>query len=168
MLYFKVLSLDYWQRYRTEGYGYLVLPATPGKHIVTCHTWRPLQSGTLSGLRRFFIGGSPELEDHSYVRVPGTFKGGRLSRFGFCSETTGSVVFNLHCIQHARAFVDARDVRKKRQGVLDQLGGFSQQGAVYNIMEAFQRARRRMQEARENLPRDVINTGAQLQAESVS
>jgi len=32
VLYFKVLSLDFWQRYRTEGYGYLVFPATPGEH----------------------------------------------------------------------------------------------------------------------------------------
>uniref|UniRef100_A0A8C5CCP3 MKS transition zone complex subunit 1 n=1 Tax=Gadus morhua TaxID=8049 RepID=A0A8C5CCP3_GADMO len=134
------------------------------EHVVTCHTWRPLQTGTVSGLRRFFIGGSPELEDHSYVRVPGTFKGDRLSRFGFCTETTGSLVFNLHCLQHARAFVDARDLRKKRQSVVDQLGGFSQQGAVYNIMEAFQRARRRMQEARESLPGDLINTSAQTQS----
>lgn len=31
VLYFRVLSLDSWQRYRTEGYGYLVIPATPGK-----------------------------------------------------------------------------------------------------------------------------------------
>ena len=45
-----------------------------GKHTITCHTWRPLQVGTGSVLRRFFIGGSPELEDHSYVRIPGTFK----------------------------------------------------------------------------------------------
>lgn len=30
VLYFKVLSLDSWQRYRTEGYGYLLFPATPG------------------------------------------------------------------------------------------------------------------------------------------
>lgn len=45
-----------------------------GKHTITCHTWRPLQTGTVSALRRFFIGGSPELEDLSYVRIPGTFK----------------------------------------------------------------------------------------------
>lgn len=30
VLYFKVLSLDSWQRYRTEGYGYLLFPAAPG------------------------------------------------------------------------------------------------------------------------------------------
>ncbi|XP_029924215.1 tectonic-like complex member MKS1 isoform X1 [Myripristis murdjan] len=158
VMYFKVLSLDFWQRYRTEGYGYLVLPVTPGKHVITCHAWRPLQTGTVSVLRRFFIGGSPELEDHSYVRVPGTFKGQRLSRFGFRSETTGSVTFTLHCIQQARAFVDASLLKKKRQRVFDQLGGLSQQGAVYSVLEAFQRARRRMQEARQNLPSDLINT----------
>ncbi|MED6243556.1 Pleiotropic negative transcriptional regulator [Ataeniobius toweri] len=81
-------------------------PATPEratcKHSVKCHTWRPVQAGTASALRRFFIGGSAELEDNSYVRIPGTFKGERLSRFGFCTETTGSVTFSLHCIQQAR------------------------------------------------------------------
>ncbi|KAI3373919.1 hypothetical protein L3Q82_022488 [Scortum barcoo] len=166
VIYFKVLSLDSWQRYRTEGYGYLLFPATPGKHTVTCHTWRPIQMGTVSALRRFFIGGSPELEDHSYVRIPGTFKGERLSRFGFCTETTGSVTFNLHCIQQARAFVDSTMLKKRRQKVFDQLGGFSQQGAVCTILEAFQRARRKMQEARESLPRDLIPTTSQLQIDS--
>ncbi|KAM8897887.1 tectonic-like complex member MKS1 isoform 1-T1 [Spinachia spinachia] len=166
VIYFKVLSLDSWQRFRTEGYGYLLFPAMPGKQTITCHTWRPLQTGTVSALRRFFIGGSPELEDHSYVRIPGTFKGERLSRFGFCTETTGSVTFNLHCIQQARAFVDASMLKKRRQKVIDQLGGFSQQGAVCTILEAFQRARKKMQEARESLPRDLLHTTSQLQVES--
>uniref|UniRef100_A0A672MTC4 Meckel syndrome type 1 protein-like n=1 Tax=Sinocyclocheilus grahami TaxID=75366 RepID=A0A672MTC4_SINGR len=166
VLYFKVLSLDFWQRYRTEGYGFLVIPSTPGYHKMTCHTWRPFQSGTVAELRRFFIGGAPELEDISYVRVPGTFKGERLSRFGFRTQTTGSVTFTLNCIQHARAFIDANTLKKRRQTVLDQLGGHSQQGSVYNVLEAFQRARMRMQEARETLPRDLINTSAQLNSES--
>ncbi|CAJ1063408.1 Meckel syndrome type 1 protein [Xyrichtys novacula] len=166
VLYFKVLSLDSWQRYRTEGYGYLLFPSMPGKHTITCHTWRPLQTGTVSSLRRFFIGGSPELEDHSYTRIPGTFKGERLSRFGFCTETTGSVTFNLHCIQQARSFVDAAMLKKRRQKVFDQLGGFSQQGAVCTILEAFKRAQRKMQEARESLPRDLINATSQLHIES--
>ncbi|XP_004561874.2 tectonic-like complex member MKS1 isoform X2 [Maylandia zebra] len=166
VLYFKVLSLDSWQRYRTEGYGYLLFPAMPGKHTMTCHTWRPLQMGTVSALRRFFIGGSPELEDHSYVRIPGTFMGERLSRFGFCTETTGSVTFNLNCIQQARAFVDTAMLKKRRQRVFDQLGGFSQQGAVCTILEAFQRARKKMQEARKSLPQDLISSASQLQIES--
>ncbi|KAM9333507.1 tectonic-like complex member MKS1 [Pholidichthys leucotaenia] len=160
VLYFRVLSLNLWQRYRIEGYGYLLFPAVPGKHIITCHTWRPIQMDPVSSLRRFFIGGSPELEDHSYVRVPGTFKGERLSRFGFCTETTGSVTFNLHCIQQARAFVDATMLKKKRQRVFEQLEGFSQQRAVCTILEAFQRARRNMQETRESLPRGLISSAS--------
>uniref|UniRef100_W5KIU0 MKS transition zone complex subunit 1 n=1 Tax=Astyanax mexicanus TaxID=7994 RepID=W5KIU0_ASTMX len=152
VLYFKVLSLDFWQRYRTEGYGYLVVPSSPGYHRVTCHTWRPLQTGTVAELRRFFIGGAPELEGYH--------------RFGFHTQTTGSVTFNLNCIQHARAFVDANTLKKKRQTVLDQLGGHSQQGSVYNVLEAFQRARKRMQEARESLPKDLINTTGPLASES--
>ncbi|XP_068187393.1 tectonic-like complex member MKS1 [Antennarius striatus] len=158
VLYFRVLSRDWLECYRTEGYGYLLFPAVPGKHTVTCHTWRPVQTGTVSELRRFFIGGSPELEDHTYVRIPGTFKGERLSRFGFCTETTGSVTFNLHCVQQSRVFVDAARLKKRRQKVSEQLGGFSQQGAVSNILDAFQRARRRMQEARESFSRDLIDT----------
>ncbi|XP_028322589.1 tectonic-like complex member MKS1 isoform X2 [Gouania willdenowi] len=115
VIYFKVLSLDSWQRYRTEGYGYVLFPALPGKHTITCHTWRPLQTGTVSALRRFFIGGSPELEDQSYVRIPGTFKGERLSRFGFCTETSGSVAFNLHCIQQSKSFSESQEKNAGRQ-----------------------------------------------------
>ena len=31
VLYLEVLSLDMWERYRTEGYGYTTLPIQPGE-----------------------------------------------------------------------------------------------------------------------------------------
>ncbi|XP_032056790.1 Meckel syndrome type 1 protein isoform X1 [Aythya fuligula] len=158
VLYFEVLSLDFWQRYRVEGYGSLVLPASPGLHILTIPTWRPVELGTVAELRRFFIGGSPELEDMTYVRIPATFKGERLSRFGFHTETTGSVTFRLYCLQQSKAFLETSASRHHMQSVLDRLGGFSQQSSVYNVLEAFQKARCRMQEARESLPQDLINS----------
>ncbi|XP_059685136.1 tectonic-like complex member MKS1 isoform X3 [Gavia stellata] len=160
VLYFEVLSLDFWQRYRVEGYGSLVLPASPGLHMLTIPTWRPVELGTVAELRRFFIGGSPELEDITYVRIPSTFKGERLSRFGFRTETTGSVTFRLYCLQQSKAFLETSALRQRMQSILDRLGGFSQQSSVYNVLEAFQRARRRMQEARESLPQDLISTSA--------
>ncbi|KFQ00515.1 Meckel syndrome type 1 protein, partial [Leptosomus discolor] len=160
VLYFEVLSLDFWQRYRVEGYGSLVLPASPGLHVLTIPTWRPVELGTVAELRRFFIGGSPELEDITYVRTPSTFKGERLSRLGFRTETTGSVTFRLYCLQQSKAFLETSALRQRMQSVLDRLGGFSQQSSVYNVLEAFQRARRRMQEARESLPQDLISTSA--------
>ncbi|XP_036197792.1 Meckel syndrome type 1 protein isoform X2 [Myotis myotis] len=155
VLYCEVLSLDFWQRYRVEGYGAVVLPATPGSHTLTVPTWRPMELGTVAELRRFFIGGSLELEDLSYVRVPGTFKGERLSRFGLRTETTGSVTFRLHCLQQSRALMESSALRRRMRSVLDRLGGFSQQSSIHNVLEAFRRARRRMQEARESLPQDL-------------
>ncbi|TSL34523.1 Meckel syndrome type 1 protein [Bagarius yarrelli] len=65
-----------------------------------------------------------------------------------------------------RVFVEATALKKRRQTVLDQLGDHSQKGSVYNVLEAFQRARKRMQEARESLPRDLINTTGALNTES--
>uniref|UniRef100_A0A8C5T940 MKS transition zone complex subunit 1 n=1 Tax=Malurus cyaneus samueli TaxID=2593467 RepID=A0A8C5T940_9PASS len=160
VLYFEVLSLDFWQRYRVEGYGSLVLPASPGVHVLTIPTWRPVELGTVAEMRRFFIGGSPELEDLTYIRIPSTFKGKRLSRFGFRTQTTGSVTFRLYCLQQSKAFLENSALRQRMQSVLDRLGGFSQQSSVYNVLEAFQRARRRMQDARESLPQDLISTSA--------
>ncbi|XP_063059438.1 Meckel syndrome type 1 protein [Engraulis encrasicolus] len=163
VLYFKVLSLDYWQRYRTEGYGYAVIPSNPGYHSVTCQTWRPLQNGTVAELRRFFIGGSPELEDYSYVRIPNTFKGERLSRFGFRTETTGSVTFTLNCLQQARAFIDANSLTRRRQAVMDHLGDHSQQKSLQQIMELFEAARKRMRAAREGFL-DITASGSESAA----
>lgn len=51
--------------------------------MLTIPTWRPVELGTVAELRRFFIGGSPELEDITYVRIPSTFKVG--SAAGHCS-----------------------------------------------------------------------------------
>ncbi|ELW61585.1 Meckel syndrome type 1 protein [Tupaia chinensis] len=191
VLYCQVLSLDFWQRYRVEGYGAVVLPATPGSHTLTVSTWRPMEPGTVAELRRFFIGGSLELEDLSYVRIPATFKNGnknrsearkvpgsrdhrnlilsqlytqgeRLSRFGLRTETTGSVTFRLHCLQQSRAFMESSSLRRRMQSVLDRLEGFSQQSSIHNVLEAFRRARRRMQEARESLPQDLVSPSGTL------
>uniref|UniRef100_A0A2I3RSV6 MKS transition zone complex subunit 1 n=1 Tax=Pan troglodytes TaxID=9598 RepID=A0A2I3RSV6_PANTR len=162
VLYCEVLSLDFWQRYRVEGYGAVVLPATPGSHTLTVSTWRPVELGTVAELRRFFIGGSLELEDLSYVRIPGSFKGERLSRFGLRTETTGTVTFRLHCLQQSRAFMESSSLRKRMRSVLDRLEGFSQQSSIHNVLEAFRRARRRMQEARESLPQDLVSHSGTL------
>ncbi|KFV97243.1 Meckel syndrome type 1 protein, partial [Eurypyga helias] len=160
ILYFEVLSLDFWQRHRIEGYGSLELPASPGLHMLTIPTWRPVKLGTVAELRRFFIGGSPELEDLTYIRIPSTFKGERLSRFGFRTKTTGSVTFRLYCMQQSKAFLETSALRQRMPSALDRLGGFSQQSSVCSVLEAFQRARRQMQEARKSLPQDLIGTSA--------
>ncbi|XP_049627700.1 tectonic-like complex member MKS1 [Suncus etruscus] len=157
VLYCEVLSLDFWQRYRVEGYGALMLPTSPGSHMLTVPMWRPVEPGTVAELRRFFLGGSVELEDLSYVHIPGTFKGERLSRFGLRTETTGSVTFRLHCLQQSRVFLESCSLRRRMKSVLDKLQGLDQHSSVHAVLEAFQRARRRMHEARESLPQDLLS-----------
>lgn len=82
-----------------------------GHHVVTCHTWRPLQTGTVSALRRFFIGGSPELEDLSYVRVPGTFKvGWELCAERGCENFMDHFTFQYLYISHLIAGGEAESL----------------------------------------------------------
>jgi hypothetical protein len=74
-LLFEVVSLDSWNRYRVEGYGYLNIPILATSAFTTVvHTWRPVGNGIISQLRRFFIGGCPELDNLSYISIPSDFQ----------------------------------------------------------------------------------------------
>ena len=67
---FEVASYDTWKRYRTEGYAWTQLQPKPGVQEDVLPCWRPRGDSLIYEMRRFFIGGSPELEDISYVAVP--------------------------------------------------------------------------------------------------
>ena len=41
-----------------------------GSYTVEVNTWRPIGNGPGPEMRRFFIGGSPELEDPTYPQKP--------------------------------------------------------------------------------------------------
>lgn len=71
---FEVSSVDSWNRQRVEGYSFVYVPPTPGlleQRRLDC--WRPVGSSIANDLRRFFIGGAPELEDPTYPAIPSTF-----------------------------------------------------------------------------------------------
>ncbi|XP_071502804.1 tectonic-like complex member MKS1 [Diadema antillarum] len=150
-LFLEVLSLDSWQRYRTEGYGYVTIPSTPGTHTFEVQMWRPLGQSSYDDMRRFFIGGSPELEEPSYVSVPTTHDSKVLSRFGLKTEATGSVTVRLNLMHQSRSLMDAATSRKQVGTLIDRLGGMTMQAAVMNVLDAFQRARKRMQAAKDTL-----------------
>lgn len=97
-IYFQVASQDGWGRHRTEGYTYIDIPSQPGESIrppehhgvlksaslgyydehLSC--WRPRGDSIFNELRRFFIGGSNELEDISYVAIPKQFQGEKVMK----------------------------------------------------------------------------------------
>ncbi|PIK53819.1 Meckel syndrome type 1 protein [Apostichopus japonicus] len=133
-VFVEVLSIDSWQRYRTEGYGYITIPSTPGTHHLDIQTWRPLGRSSYENLERFFIGGSPELEDPTYVSVPITHDGPVLSRFGFRTETTGMVSLKLHVMQQSRIFMEKSASRRTVGSLIDRLGGLTMQASVQNVL----------------------------------
>ncbi|ELU09204.1 hypothetical protein CAPTEDRAFT_157534 [Capitella teleta] len=160
-LYIEVLSLDSWQRYRTEGYGFFTLPCRPGVHREDVHCWRPAGQSAVSELRRFFIGGSPELEDVTYAAKPSTFdisfyQGKRLSKFGFRTISTGSVSLRMNVIQQSQSFLRTSSSKKKVGHIMDRIGYSHAQVNIANVLDAFQRAKQRMISAR-----DTLRTGFQ-------
>ena len=41
-----------------------------GSYTLEVDTWRPIGNGPVPEMRRFFIGGSPELEEPTYPMIP--------------------------------------------------------------------------------------------------
>jgi len=62
--------------------------------------------------------------------------------------------------------IETKNIFKKKSIVIAIF--FFNYSYAFFLSEAFQRARRKMQEARESLPRDVIDSTSQLQLESTA
>ncbi|KAG1701341.1 Meckel syndrome type 1 protein [Nymphon striatum] len=153
ILYLEVLSLDSWGRFRTEGYGHTVIPSTPGPFCKDIHTWRPLSQSVVGELRRFFIGGSPRLEDLTYATIPSNFEGNHLSKLGFKTATSGSVTVKMNIIHQSQAYLTSESHKKKMSSLIERLGAATIQSGVAVVLVAFQRARQRMIAARKQVSR---------------
>ncbi|KAK4472669.1 hypothetical protein MN116_003900 [Schistosoma mekongi] len=96
-LYFEILSLDFWTRSRTEGYGFIELPHIAGTHSVSVSCWRPVGDSVVEDLRRFFTGGTCQLEDPTFSKIPGSFESNNLVKYGFRTRSTGKLFLRLNC-----------------------------------------------------------------------
>ncbi|XP_076337547.1 tectonic-like complex member MKS1 isoform X2 [Tachypleus tridentatus] len=148
-LFFKVVSYSTWGHYQIQGYGYIILPVIPGSQVLKLQTWRPLPISLVDKLRTYFIGGPAEIVDPTYLAIPSTFQGNHLSKFGFCSETTGTVVVRLNTV-HQQSPSVPRPGQYSINNILDTSGS-SMQNSITAIIAAFQRARQRMLVARGKL-----------------
>jgi hypothetical protein len=103
----QVCTYGSWDRYTSEGYGWLALGPglCPGSSTVRVATWRPL-GGIKDKMAAFFTGGSPELEDIRCVCVWG----------GGCgtgqalpdSNSTGALEYGGWNVALGRASLDGR------------------------------------------------------------
>lgn len=89
----QVCTIDGWNRYTCEGYAWLSLTdRVPGSDTCYLTTWKPMAS--MRGRQQeYFIGGSAELEDLTYLTKPGGAGGSNrlLNKYGFRTETAGSI-----------------------------------------------------------------------------
>lgn len=154
-IYFEVSSMDTWHRYRPEGYCYSMLPVKSGEHVLKLNCWRPLGASHVSNMRRFFIGGSPELEDMSYVATPAAFEGSRLSKLGLRTEATGSIEVKLQVILQSQAFINHTNQKKKSDALLAVVGSALDFSHIRGVLDAFHKAHERMKLARSNVIRDL-------------
>ena len=55
ILLFQVDSVDNWQRYSIEGYGFIEIPKDPGFHEILIPTWKPHHSIS-EKIHSFYLG----------------------------------------------------------------------------------------------------------------
>jgi Meckel syndrome type 1 protein len=100
--HFEVGSIDTWDRHRMEGYAHWSLPPQPGYYSPSVSTWRPMGKSLLEELRRFFVGGGPQLEDITYSGIPADVKGFNVAKYGMRTKTAGSVQLRVHIVHQSR------------------------------------------------------------------
>ncbi|XP_014227654.2 Meckel syndrome type 1 protein-like [Trichogramma pretiosum] len=140
-LLISVASLDAWTRYRIEGYASMVLPRSAGHFSFRLPAWRP-QAGFIDSLRRFFTGGTCELDDITYCAVPSMqLNSTCLDKSNLKVVPSGSVDLTVNIVQQCRQFVSHRpDQNKIKAGRL--------LNKVDDVLTQFKEARERMIQAR--------------------
>jgi hypothetical protein len=76
-------------------------------------------------------------------------KGSILSRFGFRTVTTGNLAIRLNTVFQSQIFMDKK-FKKRSQNPLDSIANYSQLNDILAIIEAFNEAKSKLIEARDN------------------
>ena len=123
-------------------------------------------------MRRFFIGGTPELEDIRYVGNTDN-QGAVLSKLGFQTRASGSVTVRLNIIHQAKAFMlgqtreASNNSKHHRRVLMDRLTSATLFTSVNTVLEAFRKAREKIVRATEGLDTENQRNTDQLGLERV-
>ncbi|CAH8565683.1 unnamed protein product [Dicrocoelium dendriticum] len=151
VLFLEVVSIDFWNRTRTEGYGYLELPRTTGEHVTVVHCWLPSGESVIEELRRFFVGGTSQLEDVTCTAIPGNLESEHLNKYGLRTKTSGNVVLRLNCAVQSWSNLH-KMADKKLVHVDDAQGKYVLSKLnVSAVIKAYQKARKRLFDSRKSM-----------------
>ncbi|KAJ3413287.1 Pleiotropic negative transcriptional regulator [Chytridiales sp. JEL 0842] len=135
-MFFEICSMDQWDRHVVEGYGYLDIPRNSGnvysmisiKYFTKLKsgtftfdipTWRPSTS-SLGRMKSAFVGGSSELEDLAYGAIPTGHKGSLLNKYGFQTETSGTIQVRLNCVQQSSVYSKEKSMKAPASTTTDE------------------------------------------------
>ncbi|XP_076631522.1 Meckel syndrome, type 1 isoform X2 [Colletes latitarsis] len=142
-LLLSVISLDNWSRCRTEGYAALPLPAVPGSYEFNIPMWRPT-GNIVNSLRRFFTGGTYELEDVTYCSIPTGHKGKILNKSQLKVTPSGYITLKMNVIYQTHTSIQNYD----QLNYFEKLSTDKLMTNIENIFEQFKAARERMIQVR--------------------
>jgi hypothetical protein len=110
-------------------------------------TWRPVGPHVVGKMRRYFLGGAPELHDPTYAAIPHDHTDVVLNKHGFRTEASGTLRIRMHVVKqthpdHAGAARLASEVeRKPRHAKLASVAR-----TTLDVLAQFKRAHARMQQ----------------------
>jgi hypothetical protein len=126
-LLIQVSSKHDFQRHIVEGYGFVKLPTTPGTYEMDVKTWVP-KGGIRSEMRNYFIGGAYRLRNLKSIEMPSDMGGASfLSKFGFRTETSGTIKVRMNIIAQGPPMATGEDDASSSGG-LDALPLTMQRG----------------------------------------
>lgn len=133
-------NIDLFYRYRIEGYAALPIPMTPGRYEFTIPTWRA-KGSIIDTLRRFFVGGSYELEDITYCSIPMSHEGKVLDKSNLKVVPSGDIKIYMNIIFQSGAHTKYSNYQRDDSNKMntDML-----MNNVENVLEQFKAAKERM------------------------
>jgi hypothetical protein len=140
----QVYSVGWFGRHKLAGYGYLTLSTSPSTGAADCEvsTWKPL-GGVRSKMDDFFLGNSVRLRDADFADISKSGKGslkkavGALNKFGFLSETAGSLRLRCQVVLTDPRIVAKRLLVQASAESSAALAGTQLKRTVQDILQTF-------------------------------
>jgi len=113
---------------------------TPGRYKFTISTWRA-KGNIIDTLRRFFVGGSYELEDITYCSIPMSHEGKVLDKSNLKVVSSGDITIYMNIILQSGAHVKHFNYQRDDS---DKVSTDILMNNVENVLEQFKAAKERM------------------------
>lgn len=139
---YEVVSIDSWERERTEGYAIVSIPLMAGRIRENIRCYRDLGNETwIDWLQRYFIGGRRKVRLNEFNGIDeGDFSGttNGLNRYGNKTETTG-------CLKIVRNVIVQRHVDTKAKLSKTTKMQCGREAKIHNLLSKYHEACERLE-----------------------